>query len=315
VTKQRAIQRKTEYWFLTAKGGYRMKDVVFALTTDSVVRARVLVRSLRAFGGALADRPVWAMVPAGQRALDALGGEPGVDLVPFEADPDARAFPFGGKVNAAAAAEECAEGQTARLVWLDADTLFIHEPGALLIPADRRLGYCPVHHRLIGSLYDLPLDAFWSLMYEACGVPAARVFPMQTIIGAETIRPYINAGLMVVRPEAGLLRAWRARFSALYRDPRCEAFYRQRALYQIFVHQTILAAVMLAEFEPGEMIELPRTFNYPLHLYADDPHPPAALDDLITCRYESVFMEPGWPGRFPISGELSAWIAKQFEQA
>jgi hypothetical protein len=142
VTKQRAIQRKTEYWFLATKRGYRMKDVVFALMPDSEGRARVLVRSLRAFGGALADRPVWMMIPAGQTALDVLGVEPGVELVPFEADPDARAFPFGMKVNAAAAAEECAEGQTARLVWLDVDTLFIHEPGALLIPADRRLGYC-----------------------------------------------------------------------------------------------------------------------------------------------------------------------------
>jgi hypothetical protein len=312
VTKPRAIQRKTEYWFLATKRGYRMKDVVFALMPDSEGRARVLVRSLRTFGGALADRPVWVMVSAEPAASEALSGEPGVELMSFDADPDARAFPFGMKANAAAAAEQRAEGQTARLVWLDVDTLFLHEPGALLIPADKRLGYCPVHHRLIGSLYDAPPDAFWSLMYEACGVPAERVFPMRTIIGAETIRPYINAGLMVVRPEAGLLRAWWARFAALYRDPRCEAFYQQHALYRIFVHQTILAAGMLAELAPGKMIELPRTFNYPLHLYADDPHPPAALDDLITCRYESIFLEPGWAARFPISGALRAWIAEQF---
>jgi hypothetical protein len=290
-----------------------MHEVVFALMPDEAGRARVLVRSLRAFGGALADVPVWMMIPAGQTVFGGLSREPDVELVPFDSDPGARAFPFGEKVNAAAAAEQRAEGQAIRLVWLDADTLFIREPGALLIPADKRLGYCPVHHRLIGSLYDAPPDAFWSLMYEACGVPAERVFPMRTIIGAETIRPYINAGLMIVRPEAGLLRAWWARFAALYRDPRCEAFYQQHALYRIFVHQTILAAGMLAELAPGKMIELPRTFNYPLHLYADDPHPPAALDDLITCRYESIFLEPGWAARFPISGRLSAWIAEQFE--
>ena len=143
-----------------------MHEVVFALLPDEAGRARVLVRSLRAFGGALANSPVWVMIPAGQNAPGGLSREPDVELVPFESDLGARAFPFGEKVNAAAAAEQRAEGRTKRLVWLDADTLFIREPNALMIPADKRLGYCPVHHRLIGSLYDAPLDAFWSLMYE-----------------------------------------------------------------------------------------------------------------------------------------------------
>lgn len=295
-----------------------MDDLMMAFPLDDERRARVLVRSLRVFGGELAGCPVWAMIAPGQEPISDTAqaelADLGVRLVPFETDPDALAFSLAGKVYAAAAAEEEAAGHTRRLAWLDIDTLFIQEPSALLTSESVQLAYCPVHHRLIGSLYDAPLDDFWALVYERCEVPAERVFSMQTIVDEATIRSYINAGHLVVPPDLSLLAAWRAQFEALYRDPAFVAFYERHALYQVFVHQAILVGVLLARLDPAAMQELPRNYNYPLHLYDDHDaaRRPAAINELVTCRYESVFDTAGWGERLPITGRLKTWLAEQF---
>ncbi|MBN1564785.1 MAG: hypothetical protein JXA10_13140 [Anaerolineae bacterium] len=296
-----------------------MSEILFACMPANAQQALVLIRSLRTFGGSLAQSPIWLMVPRGEQLFshdDQAALTPqGVLVVPCDVDADARQFPFAAKVFAAALVESLAQTyQIKHLIWLDSDVLFIQEPGDLLIPAEKHLGYCPVHHRLIGSRIDKPLDAFWSLVYETCAVPPDHVFSMRTIVGDEAIRPYINAGFMATKPADGLLQAWCDQFAALFLDERFTAFYEQHVLYRIFVHQAILTGVVMAKFAPADLIELPRRYNYPLHLYADhapEKRPPS-INDLITCRYENVFAEAGWPDRFPITGDLKTWLENQF---
>ena len=69
----------------------------------------LLVRSLRKFGGELANQPLWLMVPRklehiSESTRQALRGLD-VQVHRFEVPEDALKFPFGGKVYAAAAAE------------------------------------------------------------------------------------------------------------------------------------------------------------------------------------------------------------------
>lgn len=68
----------------------------------------LLARSLREFGGELANQRLWLMMPQGleqvsestRQMLEGLG----VQVHRFEVPEDALKFPFGGKVYAAAAA-------------------------------------------------------------------------------------------------------------------------------------------------------------------------------------------------------------------
>ncbi|MEX1248314.1 MAG: hypothetical protein WEA61_07505 [Anaerolineales bacterium] len=64
-------------------------------------------------------------------------------------------------------------------------------------------------HRLIGSHYAQPPDAFWRRIYELCGVGEDRFSPMRTSLEEEPIRPYFNAGMLAVPPEGGLLQPGR----------------------------------------------------------------------------------------------------------
>jgi hypothetical protein len=282
--------------------------------------AILLAASIRAFAGRLADSPILAMVPGSPDALSEATTSAlrdlGVDIRDFTIDQPALGFPFAAKVYAAAAAEVVAAERGGLLVWMDRGSLVVQEPAALLLPPGKALAYRPVDHTLIGSPYDEPLDTFWSLVYQFCGVPAQHVFPMTTSVDRRVLRPYFNAGLLVVRPGQGLLRRWRDNFHQLYLRPELTALYQQSELYAIFVHQAILAATVLATLAPPELVELPVQVNYPLHMHAGYPagQRPARLNDLISFRYESLLQNGTWRDTIPVDEPLHSWLEQHLTE-
>jgi len=281
--------------------------------------AVLLARCIRAFGGALAENPIWAVALGDaedlsgetRAALRALG----VELLPFAIDAAALAFPFAARAFAAAAAEQTARGRADLLAWLDSDTLVLQEPRALLLGSEKALACCPIHHLRIGPSYDTLLDPFWRLVYDVCAVSEDRVFLMHTAVGGDRTRPHINAGLLVVRPERGVLTAWRDTFDRVYRQSDFEQFYEQNVRYRIFVHQAILSGTALSLLQPQELLVLPGTYNYPLHLHADFPPARAAasLNALATCRYDGwgFFEAPGWQEIMAVEEPLGSWLERE----
>ena len=295
-----------------------MNELIFAYTavaqqTDR--HALLLAKSIRAFGGRWAQAPIWLFSPD---ELDDVNPElrDGFNLLDVAwfsfTLPDAmQGFPFAIKTMATAVAETQAVGQTQTLIWLDVDSLILSQPDALRLPDGQQLGYRPVDHTLIGSIWDEPVDDFWSLIYEHCHVPVNHLFPMTTSVDQKRIRPYFNAGILVVRPENNVLRYWADSFRRLYRHPALTPFYEQSDLYAIFVHQAILTGTILANFAPESLHLLPRTINYPLHMHADYPiaHRPVALNELTTCRYDFLFDKtPNWQTKITINEPLKSWL-------
>jgi hypothetical protein len=289
--------------------------VAFMAATGRLAsQAPLLARSIRAFGGALADMPVWAFVPNDidqlpepmRAELQALG----VVLVPFALDPLAANFPFAGKVYAAAEAESQACDRSAFLAWMDTGSLVIQEPADLCLESGITFGYRPVDHTLIGSPYEEPPDDFWRLVYQRCEVPEERLFSMTTSVDLKQIRPYFNGGMLVVRPGQGQLRLWRDYFEQIYRRPEFAEFYSQETLFRIFFHQAVLAAAILVSTAPAKMRELPYRVNYPLHMHDDYPAEmrPARLNDLITCRYERFFDNTEWRDQIAVGEPLKGWL-------
>jgi hypothetical protein len=207
-------------------------------------------------------------------------------------------FFLAGKVFAAGRAEAEAEGKTAILAWLDTDTIVLQEPKEFILPKEKSLGYRPVMHKNIGLLYTEPLDAFWGRAYEKMSVLQSSLFPMVTPADGDTIRPYFNAGCMIVRPERGVLRKWTDYFAILYQDSVLMEMCKQDVKKRIFIHQAALVGAILNQLKRREMIELSERINYPLFFkqmfgakreFRD-------ITDVITLRYESYFSDPapGW---------------------
>jgi hypothetical protein len=299
-----------------------MERLVFATISapGSLTKETLLfIDSLRAFGEDFADYTFIILIP---NAIGPLSDEVrekysalNARLIPFHVVENWKKFPFASLVYASAEAEKQVEGKSEILVWMLQDTLVIRPPREFSLREGIGFAYRPVHHTLVGSVYEKPLDDFWTLIYRHCGVTEDRVFPMETCVRDYTIRPYFNAGMLVVRPAEGVLRKWRDHFDRMYHHSDFEPFYEKDIRYKIFMHQAVLTGVVLNTFEQDKLQELPEAINYPLHLHDEYPpeHQPEALNDLITCRYEGVNELPGFLKKIQTREPLKSWLNEKLD--
>ena len=296
------------------------EDLVFAVFAgdeEQLGHAVLLAESIRTFAGRYGDRPIWIYVPPEgielsgdlRARLSALQAE----LCTSKAPAEALWFYYAPKVFAAARAEARAEDEGAILAWLDEDTVVLQEPRAFALDARRVLAYRSVMHRNIGSLFSRPVDDFWARIYRRLAVPDSALFPMITPAYGDTVRPYFNAGLLVVRPERGILRRWAEDFAILYNDSSLVQQCRQDVTKRIFLHQTALVGAILNLADRDEMVELSRWYNYPLFFREMYGASRAfdTIDRVVTLRYDVYFRDPApdWPERLKGPPDTIDWLA------
>ena len=296
------------------------EQLIFATVTypnpGSEKNTLLLVESIRAFAGSLRQAPIWCFVPQYGKQLSpetesrliALD----VILMPYDIEIEVARFFFAADIRAAQIAESTATGKTDLLVWLGSNTIILKEPQAFVLPDGKSLGYRPVHHANIGSVFDTPLDAFWALVYRYCGVSETQVFAIKTHIDGQVLRPYFNAGMIVTKPHNQLFKTWHDTFFAVYQAPELQELYKKDERYIIFIHQALLSGIIITTLTQDEIIELPRTYNYPIHLYQEDitESHPTLIDELATVRHEGFYKNPDWIREMPASESLKQWLAK-----
>ena len=277
------------------------------------VQSLMLVKSLRDFGGVLADLSVWIYTPE-DKPLQGPALEPlmdlDVELIPIPLDEAISRFPFAGKTLAAAVAEERAEKEGVILAWHDR-TGFIHQaPFDFILPKGITLAFRPTDIANIGALLDAPLPEFWQKYLDHFSLSAADLTPVTTAIDNVDLRLYVNAGLLVVRPEKRLLRTWADCLVQTYALPEFRAFYQQNQAYGIFMHQAALttATVMTTTVEEREI--LPNTYLFSVDNFFDYPpkERPLTLDQITTGRFHDFFALPNWQEKVIASPALVDWF-------
>jgi hypothetical protein len=280
----------------------------------------LLAQSLRAFGCSLAEAPIKVLNPAGTKPLpedikDKISSLQ-IEIIPIEIEESALKFPLGFLPFAAAEGEKLTFGTSEQMAWVLPDTLIVSGLDSLTLNPGKQLAYRPVHHSNIGSEFGQELDPYWTQVYRHCEVPNERVFPMTTCTRDKVLRPYINAGMLVVRPENGFMRAWMESFRSAYRSAEFLPLVEdQRSA--IFLHQAILSGILLNRFTQSDLQELPEAVNYPLHLHHEYPpeHRPKRLNDLITCRYESLKELQACMDQIGVEEPLFSWLIGNIEAA
>lgn len=296
---------------------------VFAEGDEQLKHALILVESIRTFTGKYHNSPVWVYVP--EEAHENIGFFRekfcafGAKVKGSKAPKAALQFPYARKVFAAAQAEDEALGKTDILIWMDDDTVFLKEPDEFLLNKGVSFGYRPVMHQLIGSLYSEPVDEFWSRVYQKLDVPQSSIFPMTTPADNKTIRPYFNAGLLVVRPERGILRKWAFNFPLLYEDPVFVGWCRKDRYKLIFLHQVALAGAVLNMLKKEEMTEMSFRVNYPVFFdrLFDADKDFSSIEDAVTIRYDVFFRKapPNWDKTLRGPKEKIIWLKERMSKS
>ncbi|NLI16081.1 MAG: hypothetical protein GX409_07345 [candidate division Zixibacteria bacterium] len=279
--------------------------------------AMVMFESIDSFAGQYKAMPRWLYLVDSTPEMESLAVEQqsryGYQVRKSATPPQATRLFYAGKVYASAIAESEAAGGCDYLAWLDPDIVFVKPPESFDLPENIALGCRPVMLQLIGSSYDQPPDSFWSRLYNLLDVPDSAVFPVTTPVDRAEIRAYFNAGMIIVRPEKGILRGWPTAFEKLYTDSTMMSMVKSDRLKTIFLHQAALAGNILTKLSRAEILELPPTYNYPLNLadrYPADSKP-VSLDSLVMFRHDGIFTTAEQLAKVDDGSKILAWLMER----
>jgi hypothetical protein len=298
---------------------YPLVFATFAESPEQLFHARILCESIRTFGGRDRNAPVWVYIPealydSADSSLQKLA-ELNAEIRTSRTPDSALWFYFSQKVFAAKHAEFRARDRAEILAWIDEDTIFLQEPKAFHLPGEIVLAYRPVMHKNIGTLWEDPPDLFWSRVFHLLSIQEKTLFPMVTPADGDTIRPYFNAGLLIVRPERGILHRWVEVFQVLYQDSLLAGLCRQDVKKRIFIHQAALTGAILKTAFTVEMMELTPDYNYPLFFQAMYGAGQSFFDlrHVVTFRYDVFFRNPvsGWTDKLIAPPHVKGWIIRR----
>lgn len=290
----------------------RCESTVFFTCVASrgqVERARLLIDSIREFGGDMSACPVWVVEADPDGAPCGGLEEDGVTLVPLTPPGEPGDYPFSRKVRACAEVEERAAGSVGTLCWLIPECLVLRPPILFELGTGCDAAVRPVHIRNVGLPAVEEPDAFWSGVFAVAGEPAES-FTVESFIEGERIRPYFNSAAFSFSPEPGVMRRWREAFGTLVGD----AIFQREAcgdeLHRIFLHQAILSALVATTLERERIRVLPPDYGYPYNLHGSvpDERRVRALSDTVCPIYEERSVDPGEVDDIEILEPLRSWL-------
>jgi hypothetical protein len=305
-------------WGVPEQGGSGEGTVFVTLvgTAEGRAKAELMIDSLRTFGGAMRECPVWLFEadPEGIPCADLAGN--GVEVHPLEVPESLRRNWFAGKVWACARAEEMAGPEVHSLVWMAPDCLVIQPPVLLGLDQDQDAAVRPVHHKNIGLHVDEPLDPFWRGVYQAVGVPDVPV-TVRSFVDGERLRAYYNSHVLSVRPARGIFRRWLQLFEELVGDQAFQEAACQDAGHQVFLHQAVLSTLLADSLLSESVRTLPPEYSYPYNLHAEVPagRRAHALNDLVCIAYEDRPLHPYQVDDIEIREPLRSWLLVRMERA
>ncbi len=249
-----------------------------------------VIESLRRWGGALADAPVYAVTP-----------RPGPSLLPATVDRldrlDAvhvtstprhrqRWHHYFNKYVALTEAE--CRSDAGVVVFLDSDLLVVGEPTELALADDVDFAAVAPDKNVGTSGPGDANEDLWRRLCEVVGVDIDELPWLQTHLDRELVRFYFNSGLFAYRPRSGLREAWRQAMEAAIwaRDPLL-------AEQVWWVDQTVLG---LAVAKLGcEWSQLPYGYNYGVASYIDNVDDAQGLADAVIVHYHDALCPEHWP--------------------
>lgn len=275
--------------------------------------ARVLIESIRSFGGTLSHCPIWLFEADPQWAPCNSLESMDVQVFSLIVPDTVRRFYFADKVCACAKAEEMVTSAVQSLIWIDPACLIVRPP--LLFGLDQTFDAAvrPVHIRNVGLSPTVPLDGFWKKIFMKVGVHDTEA-TVETFIDGQRIRSYFNSHAFATNPSKGLLRRWSECFEALVCDEEYQKGICQDQARQIFLHQAVWSALLVTSLDPKRIRLLPPDYNYPYNLHQSVPldRRVDTLNDLVCIAYEDRSLDPSLVDDIDIHEPLRSWL---FEHA
>lgn len=279
-------------------------------STEERTRARLLIDSIRAFGGDQSRCPVWLFeADHDQVPCTELAGE-GVLILPLSVADSTSHYLFSDKVTASAQAEAMSAGQTRSLVWIDPTCLIVNPPVLFDLGPAFDAAVRPVHIKNVGLGVTDPVDGYWANIYSLLGVQDIQS-TVESFVDGQRLRAYFNTHAFAVNPSRGLLRCWAEHFESLVCDQAYQAACCRHIRHQVFLHQAVLSAILVTSLDPERIRILPSDYNYPYNLQESIPLDRRArsLDELVCVACEDRLLNPNVMYDIDVREPLRSWLS------
>jgi hypothetical protein len=277
--------------------------------------ARLLIDSLRTFGGEMSTCPIWVFVPAAQAGSCQELASQQVRVIPLDIPATLGAYPFGHKVCACASAEQMAPPDAHSLIWCDLQCLVVQPPLLFDLGSKYDAAVRPVHIRNVGLSSSEPLDAFWQGVYAAVGVDDVTVM-VTSFVDSQRLRAYFNTHFFAIRPGLGLMARWYELFQGLVGDQSFQRVACPDERHRIFLFQALLSALLASSIEPRRLRLLPPAYNYPYNLHDRVPpdRRPSALNELVCLTFEGREVHPAAVTDIQLYEPLRSWLEEETQR-
>ncbi len=272
-------------------------------------RARMLVDSIRSFGGDLSHCEVWLFEADARAGSSESYESSNIRILPLHAPDQLGRYYFADKVYACARAEEMVDRRIRTLIWIDPGCLIIQPPGLFRLGRSFDAAVRPVHIRNVGLSTTEPVDGFWRRVYEVVGVRDVQT-SVESFVDRQHIRAYFNSHAFSINPSVGLLQRWLECFETLVLDKAYQTRCCHDELHRIFLHQAVLSALLATSQEQGRIRVLPPSYSYPYNLHQSVPLERRAptLNELVSITYEDRSLDPAVVDDISICEPLRSWL-------
>lgn len=288
----------------------RVVFVTLVRTAGERSCARILIDSIRSFGGSLSRSPIWLFEANPQEVPCGDFERMGVQVLPLNVPGAVRHYLYTAKVAACARAEELAGPGVQSLVFLAPENLIITPPLLFDLGGAFDVAARPVHIKNVGLDVAEPLDGFWEGVYRAVGVRDVPI-TVESFVDAQHIRAYFNSAAFSVNPSRGLFRQWSECFEALVCDQEFQSGPGQDIWHQVFLHQAVLSTLIATTVAPTRLRILPPDYVYPYNLHGSVPleRRARALNDLVCIYAEDRSLDPDVVDDVEIYEPLRSWLS------
>jgi len=271
--------------------------------------ARLLLESLRTFGGQLSQCTVWIFSRDPSDITQSFSDIPNVEVMPLRKDKGFPRYFFADKVCACAQAEELAESNVLSMIWFNPQCLIVNPPTLFDLSPAFDVAFRPVHIRNVGSLAEEPLDPFWNAIYQTLGVDESP-FTIESYVDQKRLRPYFNTHCFSIRPTKGIGQTWWETFKRMTTDQTFQAGPCQDEDHQIFLHQAILSVLAIKLLGWQRIRLLPPDYNYPLNLHQQVSKTirPSSVNHLTCAVYEQEKPNFGLFNGMEVDEPMKSWL-------
>ncbi len=300
-----------------ADPGGRFVVATYAGDEEQGRSVRALIRSLRTFGGAHRDCPVYVVLGNPERHPCGFLKTDGVELVPLVMGPAFREYPLAFKAFAAAQVERLVP-KADTLVWMDPGVLVLSPPDALDLAGQHDAAVRPVTlSNTIGLPAGAPPDGYWAPIFRETGLGALPLLTVETLADGARIQPYYNCEVYAVRPGLGVCAEWARVLAGRLRDAEYQKTACTTFLKRLFLHQAVLSAVIQSRVRPDRLRELPVSSGYPFNQHARLPTSRrcTALNDLSVVIFDDAWQrDPNWMDSIEIREPLRGWLLDTYRE-